>query len=189
MCVCEYIRDDDKAASRLAPKGDNGRFSVAQKLVELLKQVAPRVMRAGVIHDPSAVGIAGRVGAIQAAAASAALDARPSSSPWRTARSRCSRCFSIGAVGSPGRGSFETFEQRSDVAFTGWNFYSTMVDFLGECRCVDELIEARVLQLPPLVAVFLEGRDVVADAPSALRASWAAHPASIAGRWGGRRDK
>jgi hypothetical protein len=24
----EYIRDDDKAASRLAPKGDDGRFDV-----------------------------------------------------------------------------------------------------------------------------------------------------------------
>jgi len=48
--------------------------SVAGKLVELLKQVAPRVIRAGVIRS---AGIARSVGAIQAAAASAALDVRP----------------------------------------------------------------------------------------------------------------
>ena len=39
-----------------------------------MKQVAPRVIRAGVIRS---AGIARSVGAIQAAAASAALDVRP----------------------------------------------------------------------------------------------------------------
>jgi hypothetical protein len=28
MHHCEHIRHDDKAASRLAPKGDNGRFNL-----------------------------------------------------------------------------------------------------------------------------------------------------------------
>jgi hypothetical protein len=28
MCEHEYIRDDDKAGSRLAPKGDDGRFDL-----------------------------------------------------------------------------------------------------------------------------------------------------------------
>jgi putative ABC transport system substrate-binding protein len=50
--------------------------SLAGKLVELLKQVAPRVIRAGVIRNPGAAPVAGSVRVIQAAAASAALDVR-----------------------------------------------------------------------------------------------------------------
>jgi putative ABC transport system substrate-binding protein len=52
-------------------------YSVSGKLVELLKQVAPRVTRVGVIRDPSTVSGTGNVGAIQAAAASPAMDVRP----------------------------------------------------------------------------------------------------------------
>jgi putative ABC transport system substrate-binding protein len=51
--------------------------SLPGKLVELLKHVAPHVIRAGLIRDPNAPAVARSVGVIQAAAASVALDVRP----------------------------------------------------------------------------------------------------------------
>jgi putative tryptophan/tyrosine transport system substrate-binding protein len=51
-------------------------FSVNGKLLELLKEIAPRVTRAAVITSPNAPGYAGILGAIQAAASSLAMELR-----------------------------------------------------------------------------------------------------------------
>ena len=52
-------------------------YSESGKLVELLKQVAPRVTQAAVIRDPTTPGGIGTLGAIQAAAASLGVEVRP----------------------------------------------------------------------------------------------------------------
>jgi putative ABC transport system substrate-binding protein len=49
-------------------------FSLSGKLVELLKQIAPRVTRAGVIRDPSTPSGLGQLGAIQGAAPSLGVE-------------------------------------------------------------------------------------------------------------------
>jgi putative ABC transport system substrate-binding protein len=52
-------------------------FSESGKLLELLKQVAPRVTQAAVIRDPTTPGGTGTLGAIQGAAASLGVEIRP----------------------------------------------------------------------------------------------------------------
>jgi putative ABC transport system substrate-binding protein len=52
-------------------------YSESGKLVELLKQVAPRVTQAAVIRDPTTPGGTGTLGAIQSAAASLGVEVRP----------------------------------------------------------------------------------------------------------------
>jgi putative ABC transport system substrate-binding protein len=52
-------------------------YSESGKLLELLKQVAPRVTQAAVIRDPTTPGGTGTLGAIQAAAASLGVEVRP----------------------------------------------------------------------------------------------------------------
>jgi putative ABC transport system substrate-binding protein len=52
-------------------------YSESGKLLELLKQVAPRVKQAAVIRDPTRPGGTGILGAIQAAAASLGVEVRP----------------------------------------------------------------------------------------------------------------
>jgi putative ABC transport system substrate-binding protein len=55
----------------------NVEYSESGKLVELLKQVAPRVTQAAVIRDPTTPGGIGTLGAIQGAAASLGVEVRP----------------------------------------------------------------------------------------------------------------
>ena len=52
-------------------------YSESGKLLELLKQVAPRVKQVAVIRDPTRRGGTGILGAIQAAAASLGVEVRP----------------------------------------------------------------------------------------------------------------
>ena len=55
----------------------NVEYSESGKLLELLKQVAPRVTQAAVIRDPTTPGGIGTLGAIQGAAASLGVGVRP----------------------------------------------------------------------------------------------------------------
>jgi putative ABC transport system substrate-binding protein len=52
-------------------------FSISGKWLQLLKEIAPQLARAGIIRDPSAVGGVGQVGAMQAVAPSLGLEVRP----------------------------------------------------------------------------------------------------------------
>jgi len=52
-------------------------FSISGKWLQLLKEIAPRVSRAGIIRDPAAVGAVGQVGAMQAVAPSLGVELRP----------------------------------------------------------------------------------------------------------------
>src|SRR5262249_46249899 len=46
----------------------NFEYGLSAKWLELLKQISPRVMRVGVLRNPTSAGNSGQVGAIQAAA-------------------------------------------------------------------------------------------------------------------------
>jgi putative ABC transport system substrate-binding protein len=52
-------------------------FSITGKWLQLLKEIAPRVIRVGVIRDPSAIGGVGQVAAMQAVAPSLGLELSP----------------------------------------------------------------------------------------------------------------
>ena len=52
-------------------------YSMAGKLLELLKEIAPRVTRAAVLRDPAIAAGPGQFGAIQAVAPSLGVELRP----------------------------------------------------------------------------------------------------------------
>src|SRR5262249_29245631 len=66
---------------------------------ELLKQIAPRVTRAGVIRDPTAAGGGGQMGAIQAVAPSFGLEVSPIDSRDPGEIERAITAFARGANG------------------------------------------------------------------------------------------
>jgi putative ABC transport system substrate-binding protein len=52
-------------------------WSISEKWIDLLKQIAPRTTRAGVVRDPSVPGGSGQFGALQAPARSLGVELRP----------------------------------------------------------------------------------------------------------------
>jgi hypothetical protein len=50
------------------------------------------------------------------------------------------------------------------VALAGWHRKFTIVNFLREVRGIDQLIRPYLAEVPTLLAIFLEGPEIVAQA-------------------------